>query len=110
MEPAVVPEMPPYDRRAFAFQGQPDSNVGFVVKIGHDDFTPIAQRLANRNTDQPQKGGSIHAKRDLIGMPGIDQQSDTAAGLGDGLVHFLRVPVSPAPLHIAMEKMVSNRA
>src|SRR5262249_50805768 len=85
-------------------------DIGFVVKIGHDDFTSIAERLADSNADQPHKRRGIHAKRDFIGMPRVHQQSDTAAGLGDGLVHFLRVLVSPASLHIAMEKMVGNRA
>src|SRR5262249_29416173 len=108
MKPAIVPEMPPNDLRAFALQGQPDSDVGFVVKIGHDDFTTIAQRLANGNADQPHKRRGVHAERDFMGLHRIDQQSDTAEGLGYRLVHFLRVPVSPASLNIAMEKMVSN--
>src|SRR5579859_1883505 len=39
-------------------------------------------------------------------MPGIDQQGDAGAGLRDGLIHLLRLPVSPASLDIAMKKMV----
>src|ERR1700694_4900948 len=39
-------------------------------------------------------------------MPGIDQQSNARAGLRDGFIHLLRVPVSPASLNISMEKVV----
>ena len=62
MKPAIVSKMPPYNLRAFTLQGQPDGNVGFVVKIGHDDFTAVLQRLTNGKADEPHERGGIHAK------------------------------------------------
>src|SRR4029077_21091406 len=50
--------------------------------------------------------GCVHTKANLFRMPAIDQQGDTAASLGDGLVHFLRLPVSSASLNVAMKKMM----
>ena len=41
-------------------------------------------------------------------MARVDQQGHAAAGLRDGFVHFPRVPVSPASLDVAMQKMVSH--
>ena len=52
--------------------------------------------------------GCIHAKRNFVGMPGIQQQAYADAGLCDDFVHFLRLLVSPASLDIAMQKMVGH--
>ena len=41
-------------------------------------------------------------------MAGIDQQGYALPRPGNRCVHFLRLPVSPAALHVAMEKMVRD--
>ena len=43
MKAAILAEIPPDDLCAFALQRQPDGNVGFMVKIRNDDFTPLLQ-------------------------------------------------------------------
>ncbi len=86
MKPAIVSKMPPQNLRAFALQGQPDGNVGFVVEIGHDDFAAGVspsdrQRLANGQADEAHERGGVHAKRNFVGMPRVHQQGDAGAGL-----------------------------
>src|SRR5580692_10121183 len=65
-----------------------------------------AQRFADRNADESQEGSRIHAERNLVRVAGVHQQSNTLSGLRDCLVHFLRLPVSPASLNISVKKMV----
>src|SRR5579864_4116286 len=100
--------MPPYNLCAFTLQGQPDGNVGFVVKIRDDDFTTIFQRLADGEADEPHKRSCIHAEANLFGIPGVNQQGDAGAGVRYGFVNFLRLAVSSASLNIAVKKMIGN--
>jgi hypothetical protein len=111
VKPAIVSKMPPHNLCAFTLQGQPDGNVGFVVKIGDDDLTTgifamIAQLLTNGDADEPHERGRIHTKRNFVGVPGIHQQGHARARLCDGFVHLSRLPVSPAPLNVSMKQMV----
>src|SRR6266853_2670717 len=108
MKPAIVSEMPPDNFRALTLQSEPNGDVGFVVKIGHDDFTAIFQRLTNSDADKPHKRSRIHAKGNLVRMPGIHQQRDACAGPRYRLVHLLRLFISAAPWNIAMKKMVGH--
>ena len=41
-------------------------------------------------------------------MPGIHQQGNALPRPGNCCVHFLRLPVPAAALHVAMEKMVRD--
>lgn len=63
------------------------------------------KRLANGKADEPHERGGVHAERNLVVMAGVDQQSHAGAGLSDGLVHLLRLPVSPTSLNVSTKKM-----
>jgi len=41
-------------------------------------------------------------------MAGVDQQRNAGAGPRDRLVHLLRMPVSPASLHVAAQQVVGH--
>ncbi len=109
MKKAIVSKMPPHNLCAFTLQSQPDSNVGFVIEISHDDFTAIFQRLTDGEADEPHERSCIHTEANLFRIPGVDEQGDAGAGARYGLVNLLRLAVSPASLNIAMEQMLGHR-
>ena len=109
MKPAILAEIPPDDLCAFALQRQPHGNVGFMVKIRNDDFTPLLQRLANGDANKPHERCGVHAEGNFVRMPRVDQQGHAFPRPGNRFVHLLRLPVPAAALHVAMQKMVRDR-
>ena len=106
---AVITYPPPQKGCAFAFQGEPSGHVGLVVHVGNDDFSPLAQALADRQADQPYERSGIHPKSHFIGFTRIQEYRHTLSRARDGCVHFFALRIRAATLYIAREQVLVDR-
>ena len=105
----VVPHLPPTELCPAPFQSQPSRNVSLVVHIGDNDLVPLAERLSDRQTHQPNEGCSVHAKRNFACVARVHEISDTVSGAQNHLIDFTALGVASPSLHIALEQMMIHR-
>ncbi len=109
MQAAVCADLPPCELRAHLLEYEPGGDVCFVVEVRDNDLVARAQRLPHGQADQPDEGSSIHAERDFLGSPRIDERGDAGAGTSDGGVHCHALRVAPSPLHVVSDQVMIHR-
>ena len=80
-----------------------------MIKFADDDFPAVRKALAERQAYQADERSSVHAKRNLIRIGGIQKGSHSLPGAGNDCVHFLALAIRATSLHIPTEQMVIHR-
>jgi hypothetical protein len=109
MQAAVVPNPPPSNLRFLALQRQPGRDVGLMIHIRHDDLPPLAERLTHTQANKTNERGSIHAKRYLVWVVGVDEIANAFACAGHSRVNLSTLFVGSAALNVAIHKVRSDR-
>jgi hypothetical protein len=109
MQAAVVPNAPPANLRFLALQRQPGRDVGLMIHIRHDDLPPLAERLTDTLANKTNERCSIHAKRDLVWVVGVDEIANAFACAGHSRVNLSTLFLGSAALNIAIHKVRSDR-
>src|SRR5882762_2696570 len=61
----IFTHLPPDDPGPLAFELQPCGDIGFVVKVGDDDFVAVLQSATDGEAEQPKERRGIHAESDF---------------------------------------------
>jgi hypothetical protein len=106
MQAAVVAHPPPSDRRPRPFQGPPGGDVGLVVEVGDDDLVAVlGERLADREADEPDEGGGVHAQAHLPRVVGAQEGRDLGPRLRHHAIDLDALGVAAAALDVVLHQM-----
>ena len=106
VQPMVLAHPPPGNPRARLRQLQPGGDVGVVVEVGHYDLVARSgEGLAERQADQADEAGGVHAEGHFAGIVGSQERRDPLPRCGDDPVHLHTLGIGPAALDVEVEQM-----
>src|SRR6184192_2372290 len=100
MQTTVRADLPPYELCTHLLQHEPGRDVCLVIEVGDHDLVALTQRLTHCQTDQADEGRGVHAERDFLRPPGIDERSNAGPRTSDRGLNRHALRVAPAPLHV----------
>src|ERR1700683_5113139 len=103
MQAGVIAHAPPDEFRAVSFERGPRGDIGLMVEVCDNDFAAVGETLANRQTDDANERGCVHAKTDLACVAGIQEDGYALPGASYRGVHLLAFSVAAAALYVALE-------